>query len=58
MWIKVHGGPVPLWVRLHECRLPEGDLAFVNEPAIGRAAITAAAQGLITAFPDMVWFSE
>jgi hypothetical protein len=31
MWIEVRGGPGPLWVKHDECRLPGGDLAFVNE---------------------------
>jgi hypothetical protein len=32
MWIKVPGGPVPLWVKEDDCRLPNGELAFVRKP--------------------------
>jgi hypothetical protein len=31
MWNQVSGGPGPLWVQEEECRLPNGDLAFVYE---------------------------
>jgi hypothetical protein len=31
MWIEVRGGPGALWVQSDECRLPNGELAFVNE---------------------------
>jgi len=30
IWIEVVGGPGPLWVQCDECRLENGDLAFVN----------------------------
>jgi hypothetical protein len=39
MWFEVSGGPGPLWVRIDECRLPDGELAFVSE--IGRIPIPA-----------------
>jgi hypothetical protein len=32
MWIEITGGPRSLWVRSDECRLADGDLAFVNKP--------------------------
>ena len=31
VWIEVSSGPGPLWVQTEECRLPNGDLAFVYE---------------------------
>ena len=34
MWSKVSGGPEPLWVKAEECRLINGELAFVNEAGL------------------------
>jgi hypothetical protein len=31
MWLEVSGGPEALWVHADECRLPDGELAFVYE---------------------------